>query len=315
MMKIDTNIAHAAECLKAGQLVAMPTETVYGLAANACDDMAIERVYAAKGRPSHNPLIIHVAHTKMAQTLVEWNEAAELLSHTYWPGPLTMVLKRRAGCPISKLASAGLETLAIRVPAHPIAQQLLAACALPLAAPSANLSGCVTATSAQHVAADFAGKDVTILEAGPTTIGLESTVIDITHDTPQLLRPGSITHHQLEATLGTPVMRMGDNNISPASPGMLTSHYAPKAKLRLNATHVEDEEALLAFGKPLEGAVTTINLSEQGDIAEASSHLFAALRDMDAKGATHIAVMPIPNEGIGEALNDRLQRAAAPKQS
>lgn len=312
-MKNSIDIVQAAERLKQGRLVAMPTETVYGLAANAYDDDAIQRIYVVKGRPSYNPLIIHVASTQMAQTLVHWNETAQQLAAACWPGPLTMVLKRRADCPVSKLASAGLDSLAVRVPAHPVAQELLRGCGLPLAAPSANLSGTVTSTSPQHVIGDFADQDVMILDAGEAPIGLESTVVDVSGVEVRLLRPGSIDHSQLEAILGAKVFRAGDDNHQPTSPGMLTSHYAPKAMLRLNTTEINPGEALLAFGAPLDGASTVVNLSEQGDLVEASSRLFSALRELDASGARYIAVMPIPNDGVGEAINDRLRRAAAPK--
>ena len=313
MMKIGTDIAHASTRLNSGHLVAMPTETVYGLAANALDDEAVGRIYKAKGRPSHNPLIIHVLNTAQAQQWVEWNDDAQLLSDAFWPGPLTMVLTRRADCPISPLASAGRNTLAVRVPAHHIARKLLSICKLPLAAPSANISGSVTATNAQHVVSDFTNQDVYILEAGQAEIGLESTVVQLSGQDARLLRPGSITQAEIEQVLGRPVMRAGDENHQPASPGMITSHYAPKAHLRLNATYVENDEALLAFGAALAGAMTVFNLSERSDLEEASSRLFAALRQLDASGAKKIAVMPIPNIGIGVAINDRLRRAAIRK--
>lgn len=310
-MEMSTDITHAAKRLQAGDLVAMPTETVYGLAANALDAEAVQRIYQAKGRPSYNPLIVHVPDVQTAMQYVEWNVNAERLSQAFWPGPLTMVLKKKPDCPIAPVVSAGLDTLAIRVPAHPIARALLVACGLPLAAPSANRSGHVTATNAAHVAEDFAGKDVLILGAGDTEIGLESTVVSLV-DTPVMLRPGSITHAQLEAALQCTIARAQDNNHAPNAPGMLSSHYAPNAALRLNATHVEAGEVLLAFGAPL-AAKHVVNVSEQGDLAEASSNLFSALRALDRFGATTIAVMPIPSEGIGEAINDRLRRAAAPK--
>ena len=309
MLTTGTDIAHAATRIASGKLVAMPTETVYGLAGNALDGATIKRIYAAKGRPSHNPLIVHIYNIEQAKAYTQWNEYAERLSAIYWPGPLTMVLKRKANCPISPLASAGLDTLAIRMPAHPTARELLAACDLPLVAPSANLSGTVTATNAQHVMDDFTSQDIYVLEAGATEIGLESTVIKLAGE-PTLLRPGSISKADLESALGTSVQQQTHNDEAPDAPGMLTSHYAPKAALRLNATSIEEGEALLAFGQPIAHAGTTINVSEKGDLAEASNGLFAALRKLDKMGVQTIAVMPIPNEGIGIAINDRLRRAA-----
>lgn len=314
MMKIGTDIAHAAIRLKEGRLVAMPTETVYGLAANALDAGAIEKIYKAKGRPSNNPLITHIYSMQQARQYGVFNEAAQLLAQHFWPGPLTLVLPRTAHCALAKQLSAGLPTVALRMPAHPIARELLELCGLPLAAPSANRSGHVTATHHEHVAADFSQlDDIYVIKAGSAPIGLESTVIKCDESGVTLLRPGNISAEQIERVLGCCLAMRLDDDISPHSPGMLSSHYAPKASVRLNAADVKAGEALLAFGVPLNHAGPMLNLSESACLTEACGHLFSHLRALDASGGSCIAVMPIPQEGLGIAINDRLRRAAAPK--
>lgn len=313
-MKIGTDLEHAAHLLKQGELVAMPTETVYGLAANALESTAVKKIYAAKGRPSHNPLITHIFDMQQAEKFAVFNDDAYVLTKTFWPGPLTLVLPRTQDCPLALEVSAGHETVALRMPAHPLARALLNKCKLPLAAPSANRSGHVTSTKAQHVADDFAHTKLYILEAGSTEIGLESTVVKCDEMGITLLRPGSITVDMLENAIGKKMGVHLHDDAAPQSPGMLTSHYAPNAKLRLNATEVLPGEALLAFGSPLAHSGAMLNLSETSNLQEASEHLFDYLRELDKSGATHIAIMPIPTEGIGLAINDRLSRAAVPKQ-
>lgn len=304
----------AGRLIGEGRLVAFPTETVYGLAADATNGEAVARIFAAKGRPHFNPLIVHVANYAQAATLGTFSETAHRLAAAFWPGPLTLVVVRRPGSAISELVSAGLPTLAIRVPDHRIAQALLGSAQRPLAAPSANLSGRVSATCAAHVAEDFGDSVAMILDGGATQHGLESTVVDLTGGVITILRLGSISVEAIEAATGATVRRSGGSTTAPASPGQLASHYAPRAALRLNAIDVRGAEALLAFGPnaPLSGG-PAINLSQTGNLVEAAANLFAALRQLDASGVASIAVMPIPNEGLGEAINDRLNRAAAPR--
>jgi L-threonylcarbamoyladenylate synthase len=302
----------AARLLAEGGLVALPTETVYGLGADAANDKAVARIFEAKGRPSFNPLIIHVPDAEAARVLVRFDARAERLAARFWPGPLTLVLPRRDGCPVSWLAGAGLETLAVRVPAHPVMQAVLARVGRPIAAPSANRSGRLSPTLAAHVLAELGGRIDAVLDGGSCPVGVESTVLDLTGPEPLLLRPGGVPRGAIEALigpLGTPpaegVLR---------GPGLLASHYAPALPLRLNAAAAQPGEALLAFGpNPLQGAAVTLNLSEAGDLTEAAARLFGALRALDRPGLTAIAVMPIPDEGLGEAINDRLRRAAAPR--
>lgn len=309
-------IHEAADRLRHGGLVAFPTETVYGLGANALDDRAVAAIFAAKGRPSFNPLIVHVETMADAEVLGRFNHKARRLAATFWPGPLTLVVPRRAGCRVSLLASAGLDTLALRMPRHAIAQALLAACGRPLAAPSANRSGEVSPTTAAHVAQSLAGATVLILDGGATPIGIESTVLDLSVDPPVMLRPGFVTADQIEAAIGP--IRLADpgqdDGTAPRlSPGMMTRHYAPRTPLRLEATSVRADEALLAFGPSVfGGAAMTLNLSPNGDLTEAAANLFAMLRQFDAMDFAGIAVMPIPHHGLGIAINDRLKRAAAP---
>jgi len=301
-------IREAAGLLQAGSLVAFPTETVYGLGADATNDHAVADIFAAKERPRFNPLIVHVANLEHAQELGVFNALALKLATNFWPGALTLVLPRRRGCPLSQLVSAGLDTVALRIPAHPVAQKLLAQSGLPIAAPSANASGRVSATTAEHVRKSLGGKIDLILDGGPTPLGLESTVIGFVGAKPVLLRPGAIPRSDIEGVIGS-LGVLADSNIR--SPGQLASHYAPRAAMRLNASSVRKGEALLAFGPQVPGgAKITANLSEKGDIREAATRLFAHLHTLDATGLP-IAVMPIPQDGLGEAINDRLARAAA----
>ncbi len=311
-------IQDAAEALRRGNLVAFPTETVYGLGADATNGRAVAAVFEAKGRPRFNPLIVHVASLEAAQALGELTEACTALARAFWPGPLTLVLARREGCPVADLATAGLDTVAVRVPAHPVAQALLQAAEVPVVAPSANRSGHVSPTAAEHVAADFASaggeRIAMVLDGGAATIGMESTVVDATGAEPVVLRLGAVAREEIAGVLGRPVAVATGEEGKPASPGMLARHYAPKARLRLDATDVGENEALLAFGHskvPAHPGVM-LNLSWSGDLVEAAANLFAALRTLDAAGAKAIAVMPIPEQGLGEAINDRLRRAARP---
>lgn len=311
----DAALHEAGEILRAGGLVAFPTETVYGLGADATNANAVARIFEAKGRPHFNPLIVHVSGLPAAERLGIMTDKARMLARAFWPGPLTLVLERAPGCQVAELASAGLSTLALRVPAHQVAQVVIKAAGRPLAAPSANRSGRVTATHAAHVAEDLGPSVAMILDAGPTPHGLESTVVDATGEKIVLLRPGAITAEALEHILGEPVVRAGDMSSKPLSPGQLESHYAPSARIRLDAADVREGEALLAFGSPVPvspgGAI--LNLSPSGDLIEAAANLFAYLRKLDECGAATIAVMPIPEHGLGDAINDRLRRAAAPR--
>lgn len=314
-------IARAADCLAAGGLVAFPTETVYGLGADATNPLAVAQLYLAKGRPAFNPLITHVVNHEAAQTLGRFDAAAARLAAQFWPGPLTLVVPRSAGCPVAELATAGLDSIALRVPAHPLAQALLAAFGGPVVAPSANRSGHVSPTSAAHVREDLDGRIDLIIDGGPCPVGVESSIVACLDGELRLLRPGGVSREAIEAALGAPLARLFQNPTepgeSPLAPGMLASHYAPRAELRLNATAVRPGEALLAFGahapKGAEAVTIALNLSVRGDLVEAAANLFAHLRALDASGAKTIAVMPIPEEGIGAAINDRLRRAAAPR--
>lgn len=314
--------AAAAQALLAGGLVAFPTETVYGLGADATDAGAVARLYLAKGRPSFNPLIAHVTGVKSARALGRLDAAAERLAAAFWPGPLTLVVPRADACPVAALATAGLDTIALRVPAHPAAQALLAAVGRPLVAPSANLSGHVSPTTAAHVLDDLDGRIDLILDGGPTPVGLESTIIACLGERPRLLRPGGVAREAIEQALGARLAdapsTAADGARRPEAPGMLRSHYAPRAKLRLAAERVGPGEALLAFGPALppgaEEAASILNLSERGDLVEAAANLFAYLRALDDSGAAVIATAPIPAEGLGAAINDRLARAAAPRE-
>jgi len=298
-------IAAAARLLACGQLVAFPTETVYGLGADASNGEAVAAIFAAKGRPRFNPLIVHVTDVEAARMQGVFHPLAEKLAAAFWPGPLTLVLPRSADASVSLLVSAGLDTVALRVPSHPLAQALLTAVNRPLAAPSANASGRITATSATHVAQELGSRLDLILDGGATPLGLESTVIGFDCDMAVLLRPGAIAREEIEAITG-PLKESGS---TVQSPGQLESHYAPAARVRLNATGIEPGEALLGFGA-VENA--WLNLSLTGDLKEAAANLFSMLRDMDDQVGA-IAVSPIPETGLGEAINDRLKRAAAPR--
>lgn len=315
VLKADSEAVRAAvACLSAGGLVAFPTETVYGLGADARNGEAVARLYAAKGRPAFNPLIAHVADLAAARTLGRFDEAAERLAAAFWPGPLTLVLPKAAGCPVSDLALAGLDSVAVRVPAHPLAHELLEAFGGPVVAPSANRSGHVSPTNAAHVLGDLRGRIDLIIDGGPCPVGVESTIVACL-DRPTLLRPGGAAREAIERVLGFALAAPATQTAeTPLAPGMLRSHYAPKARLRLNAKAAHEGEALLAFGPaPAAPRVKTFNLSPRGDLVEAAANLFSHLRALDASGAATIAVMPIPHEGLGEAINDRLKRAAAPK--
>lgn len=299
----------AAALLRAGQLVAFPTETVYGLGGDAGNDRAVAAIFAAKERPKFNPLIVHVPDLVAAERLGVFDARARDLARRFWPGPLSLVVNRRVDSGISLLASAGLDTLALRVPAHPLAQALLRAVNRPLAAPSANRSGHVSPTAAAHVVADLDGRIATVLDGGACSIGIESTILDLSGAAPILLRAGGVALENLIAILG-PVAR-GGAGAAPRAPGMLERHYAPSRPLRLNAARVAPTEALLAFGpNPLQGAAETLSLSAAGDATEAAARLFAALRALDRPEFSAIAVMPIPETGLGLAINDRLARAA-----
>lgn len=300
-------ISAAATALRNGDLVVMPTETVYGLAADATNAMAVARIYAAKGRPSFNPLISHISGVEDADRHARLHPVARKLAERFWPGALTLVAPRRPDSPIAELACAGLTSVALRAPAHPVARALIEAAGAPLAAPSANRSGKLSPTQAKHAAEELGDEDIIILDAGPCTLGLESTVVAVGDDgAATLLRPGAISRADIEAVIG-PLRRLGATAV-PASPGLLESHYAPRARLRLNAATSSVDEVYLAFGLGPSGA---LNLSRRGDLVEAAANLFAYLRKLDAAGAPVIAVAPIPDEGIGEAINDRLSRAAA----
>lgn len=306
----DRAIAEAARILRGGGLVAFPTETVYGLGADATNGLAVARIFEAKGRPRFNPLIAHVADAGLALDLVKFNDAAARLAAKFWPGPLTLVLplRRNASHRISELVTAGLDTLAVRMPAHSVARRLLAAAGIPVAAPSANRSGRVSPTRALHVDEDLGDKADMILDGGPTQAGLESTIIAFA-PAPTLLRPGGLAREAIEAVLGCRLQNSKEAGVR--SPGQLASHYAPLAALRLDAKRAGPGELLLGFGPNAPGAA--LNLSPAGDLSEAAANLFAYLRALDAKGPAKIAVMPIPATGLGEAINDRLRRASAPR--
>ena len=312
-------VAEAGRLLATGHLVAFPTETVYGLGADATDPQAVARIFEAKGRPRFNPLIAHVADLDAARKLAVFTPMAERLAEAFWPGPLTLVLEKAPGCPVADLVTAGLDTIAVRVPDHTIARAIFAAAGVPIAAPSANRSGRISPTRAEHVLEELGDACALIIDGGPTAVGLESTVVDATGEQPVLLRYGAITRDDIERVTKLPVDVHLDEEASPTAPGQLRSHYAPRAHVRLEARAAAPDEALLAFGLNVpahQGPL--VNLSPAGDLREAAVNLFAALRALDAALAKAgnsgtIAVMPIPDEGLGEAINDRLRRAAAPR--
>ncbi|MBR0827364.1 threonylcarbamoyl-AMP synthase [Bradyrhizobium manausense] len=307
----------AARTLHAGGLVAFPTETVYGLGADAANAAAIAHLYAAKGRPAFNPLIAHVADLEAARRIGRFDARAVLLAEAFWPGPLTLVVPKTGDCPVAELATAGLDTVAIRIPAHPVAQQILRAFGGAVVAPSANISGHVSPTLAAHVEHDLSGRIDLIVDGGPVEVGVESTIVGC-FEAPMLLRPGGLARERIEAVLGEPLTRppadVESDSSQPLAPGMLASHYAPRAQVRLNARNVAPGEALLAFGPErlpgCEMAASVMNLSVSGDLDEAAANLFGYLRSLDAKSPRGIAVMAIPEDGLGEAINDRLRRAA-----
>jgi L-threonylcarbamoyladenylate synthase len=324
ILKADPEaIKTAARCLAEGGLVAFPTETVYGLGADAANGQAVARLYEAKGRPAFNPLISHVPDLAAARRLGRFGDAAARLAAALWPGPLTLVLPRATDCPVCELATAGLDSLAVRVPDHPVAQAILAAFGQPVVAPSANRSGHVSPTTAQHVLADLRGRIDLIVDGGATPVGVESTIVSCLGE-PVLLRPGGVPRSEIERVLGHPLAESpqaaastGEDGEVVLAPGQLASHYAPRARLRLEAHDIEPGEALLAFGARMpadaERAAHVLNLSARGDLIEAAANLFSHLRALDAAGAAAIAVMPVPHAGLGEAINDRLRRAAAPR--
>ncbi len=314
-------ITRAADLLRGGGLVAFATETVYGLGADAGNARAVAAIFAAKGRPHFNPLISHYPNAEAAFAHVEANAAARRLAEAFWPGPLTLVLPRRATCPVALLTGAGLETMAVRVPAHADALALLGAVGRPVAAPSANRSGRVSPTTAAHVLAGLSGRIDAVLDSGPCPVGVESTVLDLTGPSPCLLRPGGVTREAIVALVGVigrgmpPAAARAEHALP--SPGMMASHYAPALPVRLNAREATADEALLAFGPAPAGAGAVFQLSASGDLAEAAANLFTGLRALDEeagrRGLRRIAVMAVPREGLGLAINDRLQRAAAPR--
>jgi L-threonylcarbamoyladenylate synthase len=307
-------LAGAAEMLREGRLVAFPTETVYGLGADATNALAVAEIYRAKGRPSFNPLIAHVADLAMAQREGRFDDRAEKLAKAFWPGPLTLVLPLAAGASVCDLARAGLDSVGLRMPAHPVALSLLAAAGRPIAAPSANISGHVSPTTPAHVLADLGGRIDAVIDGGACGIGVESTIVALLDGTVRLLRPGGVLRAALEKVLDVEVLDAGAVGEKPLSPGLLASHYSPRAKVRLEAENLLEGEAGLDFGGRFAGAAAkTFDLSPHGDLAEAAAHLFTFLRALDDGGATKIAVAPIPDADLGEAINDRLRRAAAPR--
>lgn len=313
LLKADAkSIAEGGKLLRNGSLVVFPTETVYGLGANALDDFAVSAIFAAKERPRFNPLIVHVHDRGEAEEIVKFNPIASKLADAFWPGGLTLVLPRREPTPLSLLVSAGLDTAAVRAPDHPITRALIEAAGVPIAAPSANRSGRLSPTTADAAAEELDGRVDLILDGGRCPLGIESTVIGFDKERPVLLRRGAIAREAIEAVCGRLQMPKGS---AIEAPGMMASHYAPKARLRLNAEDIRPGEALLAFGADMpEGAKTVCNLSRDGDLREAAANLFAMLRRLDKAGAETIAVMPVPDTGLGEAINDRLARAAAPRE-
>lgn len=302
----ETGFATAARLMGAGGLVAFPTETVYGLGADARNGPAVASIYEAKGRPSFNPLIVHVADAATARRYAVWSDLAETLAAPFWPGPLTLVLPLKDGHGLSSLVTAGLPTVGIRVPGHPTAQDLLRAFDGPVAAPSANPSGRISPTTAAHVLAGLEGRIDAVIDGGPCTVGVESTIIGLASDAPTLLRAGGLPTEAIEAALGQPLADVPQDTIH--APGMMASHYAPGAKVRLNAETAQGDEVLLGFGH----MECDLNLSPSGDLAEAAVHLFDHLHQLDAMNRP-IAVAPIPDHGLGRAINDRLWRAAAPR--
>lgn len=306
-------IARAAELLRQGGLVALPTETVYGLAADATSGAAVAGIYAAKERPSFNPLISHLPDLAAARRQGLFDANALALAKAFWPGPLTLVVPAAPGCEVSELARAGLPSVALRVPSLPLAHAVLEAAGRPIAAPSANRSGRISATSAAHVLADLDGRIDAVLDGGPTEVGLESTIVACLDGAPRLLRPGGVPRSAIEGVIGRSLVLAGEAGMAPISPGLLASHYAPAAQVRLNADAPQPGEGWLGFGPQPRDFPHSLNLSPSGDLVEAASNLFGHLRKLDMLGRPAIAVAAIPEHGLGEAINDRLRRAAAPR--
>jgi L-threonylcarbamoyladenylate synthase len=309
----DATLAEAGRLLRDGGLVAFPTETVYGLGGDATNETAVAGIFAAKGRPRFNPLIVHVPDVATVETLVDMDDRARTVAKAFWPGPLTLVLPRRAGSGLALLVSAGLDSVAVRVPAHPVAQAVLRAAGRPVAAPSANRSGAISPTRAAHVEESLGEKVALIVDGGACAVGLESTVLDLTTPVATILRPGAVTAADLEPLLGPVAESHGTGDADPAapkSPGQLLSHYAPDRPVRLNATEARPGEVLIGFGCT---AGAEVDLSPTGDLTEAAAALFATLRALDRPPFTGIAVAAVPDEGLGRAINDRLTRAAAPR--
>lgn len=300
------DVGEFAAILRAGGVAAFPTETVYGLGADATNSDAVLKIYETKGRPRFNPLIVHVTDAEMARRYVEFSPLAERLASAFWPGPLTMVLPKRAEAGLSDIVTAGLDTVGVRVPNHPLALELIRAAGVPLAAPSANPSGKLSPTTAEQVLRAFKGA-VPVLDGGPCTAGVESTIVAVSGDKVTQLRAGALAREEIERAIGGPVAAAAEGSAI-AAPGMLASHYAPNAAMRLNAATLQAGEVLLGFG----ASGGTLNLSPAGDLHEAARNLFAMLHELDARAA-RIAVAPIPHSGLGEAINDRLKRAAAPR--
>ncbi|MGB5835665.1 MAG: L-threonylcarbamoyladenylate synthase [Albidovulum sp.] len=307
----DPDLCHAATILGAGGLVAFPTETVYGLGGDARSDLAVARIFEAKGRPRFNPLIVHLPDLATARTIGVFGDLAERVASAFWPGPLTLVVPLRPSARLSPLVTADLPSVAIRVPEHPVAQHLLRAFGGPIAAPSANPSGKVSPTRAAHVLAGLAGRIDAVVDGGTCAVGLESTILGLT-GAPTLLRPGGIPAEVLEACLGHK-LATGGSDTAPTAPGQLVSHYAPAAPVQLNVTQPVSGQYWIGFGA--HAAAADVNLSPDGDLVEAAANLFHALREADAANTTSIAVSPIPDTGLGRAINDRLRRAAAPRPS
>lgn len=306
---LSDSIEKALQILHGGELIGLPTETVYGLAADATNDLVVAKIFQLKNRPTFNPLIIHGPSRDCFEEHVLWNEKADLLAKTFWPGPLTLVLPRLASSPLSLLASAGLDSIAVRVPNHPLALTLLQRFGKLLAAPSANPSGKTSPTQARHVEEDF--PDLFILDGGDTTVGLESTIVDLTSSSPLLLRPGGISQEEIEPVIGPLKIPLQD---SIKAPGMMKSHYAPALPLHLNVQEPSENEAFLAFGPTSYKGNYVLNLSEEGNLTEAAANLFKMIRLLDRPNFKRISVAPIPLNGLGLALNDRLQRAAATRE-
>ena len=311
------NFKHALRLLANGQIIAIPTETVYGLAADATNDQACQTIYTAKERPSNNPLISHFSSLHAAQSQGKFNSDAKLLASNFWPGPLTIVVPKLETSTISSICTAGLDTLAIRIPASPILCSLAETLKIPLAAPSANLSGKISPTTAQDVLEELGEHVAMVIDAGPSSIGIESTVVSCVNENPTILRTGGIPTKQLENVLNKDLAKYTTDSQSPNSPGMLSSHYAPNTPIRLEASLIDVDETLLAFGPDLPTNAAEcrgiFNLSKASNLREAASNLYSGLRTLDKVRCKSIAVMPIPNEGFGEAINDRLTRAATPK--